>query len=99
MSLKILSWNIEGRLSPFSISGRGTPDRIVSEIKSHDADVVILPEASEGDDIPTEITQAIARLGYAAHTAYYEDKGARKYAAEDNPTIKVLSRLPIAQTT
>ena len=96
--MKVLSWNIEGRLSSFS-EGRGSPTHILSEIERHDADVVILPEASEGDEISVDINEAITSLGYATYTAYYQDKGTRQYAAEINPTIKILSRLPVSYTS
>jgi endonuclease/exonuclease/phosphatase family metal-dependent hydrolase len=95
MSLKILSWNIEGRLTSFSRRGRGTPEHILAEIKRHNADVAVLPEASDGDDVSDETIRAIELMGYEIHTVYYDDKGARFDAAEANPTLKLLSRRPV----
>jgi endonuclease/exonuclease/phosphatase family metal-dependent hydrolase len=99
MSLKIVSWNIEGRLTRFSAHGRGTPEHIIHELRMHDADVVILPEASDGDTIDTSVHEAVKELGYEVYTALYKDKGVRHHGAEQNPTIKLLSRVPMANVT
>lgn len=94
--MKILAWNIEGRLSPFATTGRGTPEHILSEIAWHDADVAILLEASEGTNVAPEIDVALRALGYKIYTARYDDKGDRRYAAEQDPTVMLLSRFPVS---
>ena len=96
MALKLLSWNIEGRLSPFAIKGRGTPEQILSEIIAHDADVVFLPEAADGDEIAPEIIDKLESFGYTIHTVIYNDSGPRPFAAEQIPVMKLLTRVPVA---
>lgn len=95
MSFKLSSWNIEGRLSTFALKGRGTPDHILSEIMHLNADVIVLPEASDGSNLASHIKMAITAKSYKIFTATYKDSGTRKYPAVTNPTIMLLSRLPV----
>lgn len=95
MAIKIVSWNIEGRLTRFTKTGRGSPEHIISGIRELDGDVVFLAEASDGDDIEPEITDQIKTLGYEIYTVNYDNSGARKWAAEAAPNMKLLTRLAI----
>lgn len=96
MAIKVVSWNIEGRLTRFTKKGRGSPEHILKSIQEMDADVVFLAEASDGDDIEPEINNQLKSLGYQIYTVSYDDKGKdRKWSAEEAPNMKLLSRLPV----
>jgi endonuclease/exonuclease/phosphatase family metal-dependent hydrolase len=96
MAIKVVSWNIEGRLTRFAEKGRGSPEHILENIQNLDADVVFLAEASDNDDVEPEIVDRIKNLGYEVHTVSYDDGGKdRKWAAEAAPNMKLHSRLPV----
>lgn len=96
MMLKLASWNIEGRLSPLAINRRGTPEHILREIERLDADIIFLTEAFEGGNISDDVRGSITKLGYTTFEAVYEDGGGpRKYIAVENPSMMLLSRLPL----
>lgn len=96
MAIKVVSWNIEGRLTRFAKKGRGSPEHIIEGIRKIDADVVFLAEASDDDHIDTTVVKQLKDLGYEIHTVGYEDGGKdRKWAAEAAPNMKLLSRLPV----
>jgi endonuclease/exonuclease/phosphatase family metal-dependent hydrolase len=98
MAIKVVSWNIEGRLTRFTKSGRGSPEHIIEGITQLDADVVFLAEASDGDDIEPKITDRIKALGYDIYTVSYEDGDKdRKWAAEAAPNMKLLTRLAVKE--
>lgn len=97
MSLRVASWNIEGRLSPFSTSGRGTPDKILDEIEQLNADVIFLPEAYDGEkDISQPVEAKITRLGYRyVHDVDYENSGPQRRTddAVKQPYLRMMSKL------
>lgn len=97
MSLKIASWNVEGRLSPFSSFGRGTPDRIVDEIENLNADVILLPEAYEGDRLVSQpIESRIKYLGYDyIHDVDYVNGGPERRVDEavKKPYLRMMSKI------
>jgi endonuclease/exonuclease/phosphatase family metal-dependent hydrolase len=61
--MKIVSWNVEARLSGWMKKGRGTAERILEEIESLDADVLVLPEAYINTVAPF-VPAKIRALGY-----------------------------------
>ena len=95
--MKIVSWNLEGRLSPLSRDGRGTPEAIVAAIKQLDADIIVNPEAFGTDPaISPVIERALTGLGYESRSVAYDDAISRgEKAAVTNPHLRVMSRLPI----
>lgn len=96
MAIKVVSWNIEGRLTRFAKKGRGSPEHILEGIEKMDADVVFLAEASDNNNIEPEVINRLKNLGYEIYTVSYEDGGKdRKWAAEAAPNMKLLSRLPV----
>ncbi len=98
MAIKVVSWNIEGRLTRFAKKGRGSPEHIVETIRALDGDVVFLAEASDDDVIDSKINERLDRLGYDIHTVRYDDDSNedRKWAAEEVPNMKLLTRIPAA---
>lgn len=96
--MKVVSWNIEGRLSRFAEEGkRGSPEHIVGEIERLDGDVVFLAEAFDSErPIEAPIEERLKHLGYHAmiKTAYAETRE-REYAATLEPHTMFLSRLDI----
>lgn len=44
-SIRVASWNTEGRLTDWGYKTRGTPLRIAKEIVALDADIIFTPEA------------------------------------------------------
>jgi len=101
VSIRIASWNIEGRLSPYATHGRGTPDKIVDEIERLDADVVILPEAYDKSiGINARIEGRIANIGYEhIYDVEYQSGGpVRTYSAVDEPYLRIMSKLAFNRT-
>lgn len=95
--MKVVAWNIEGRLTRFAEAGkRGSPEHIVDNIQQLDGDIVVLPEASDGIDIEPLIVEKIEALNYKTFTASYDEKRDHTYEALAQPTIKMLSRLEVA---
>ncbi len=98
MAIKVVSWNIEGRLTRFTKRGRGSPEHIVETIRKLNGDVVFLAEASDGDEIELGITEQLKSMGYEIHTVVYDDGSKdRKWAAEVAPNMKLLTRLPVKE--
>jgi len=98
MTLKVASWNIEGRLSPLAINRRGTPEQIIREIERLNTDVVFLPEAFATGNFAEEIRQALTALGYELYATTYDDGGpVRTEIAVDQPSMLLLSRVPLRQ--
>ena len=95
--MRAVSWNIEGRLTRFAKDGRrGSPEQIVAMLEQLDGDIVVLPEASDGDNIEPHILQRLEKIGYhTVRTAHYQDKGDRTYKAVVDPTMKLLSRVEV----
>lgn len=96
MSLRVASWNVEGRLSPFSTRGRGTPDRIVDEIEKLNADLILLPEAYDGDrSISQPIESRIRHMGYDyIHDVDYVNGGPERRLDEavKLPYLRMMSK-------
>lgn len=96
MAFTVASWNIEGRLSRYSGSKRrGTPERILAEIKRLDADVVVLPEAYL--NTPAKgIDEQLKALGYSWYDVNYNDtlheEDIRRWG---HPFMRVLYRLSL----
>src|SRR4051812_10361190 len=97
--MKIVSWNIEGRLSNLASDQRGTPEKIVSAIRRLDADILVHPEAFGTDPaVSPEIEKALDVLGYERHAVNYDDLVSRgEKAVVPNPHIMVMSRLPVVR--
>lgn len=95
--MKIVSWNLEGRLSNLSRDGRGTPEKIVAAIRKLDADILVHPEVF-GTEPPVdpEIEKALTDLGYESATVAYDDATSRgEKAVVPDPRLRIMSRLPI----
>lgn len=94
--MKVTAWNTEGRLTRFAEAGRrGSPEQILDKIEALDSDIIVLPEASDADDIEPAVLDRIRGLGYQALTAHYSEKEDRTYKALTDPTIKLLSRVEV----
>jgi endonuclease/exonuclease/phosphatase family metal-dependent hydrolase len=95
--VKIVSWNLEGRLSDLATNDRGTPEKIVAALKTLDADISVHPEAfGEGKPVRPEITQSLRDAGYAWQSVDYDDQIDRgEKAMVQRPHMMILSRLPI----
>lgn len=91
--MKIVSWNIEGRLTQFTKSGRGSPEGILKNIEELNGDIVFLPEASDNDAIDLRVIEKLQRLGYSIATVPYEGREDRKWAAGNAPNMKLLSKV------
>ena len=97
MAIKIASWNVEGRLSGYQKSGRGTTAHILREIDRLDADVLVLPEFYI-NSLPAEVKKRLGALGYKVLEAIYDDVGREPYERErwGEERIGLLSRLPVS---
>ncbi|HUD10226.1 MAG TPA: endonuclease/exonuclease/phosphatase family protein [Candidatus Saccharimonadales bacterium] len=94
MSIKVAAWNLKNGLGDETRSGQ-----IVEEIKKLDADIVVLPEASQEEDLQdvvdelrqefTENNGYVVDDGYMVGAALYEDKDRRL----DRHGMIVLNRL------
>lgn len=95
--MKIISWNLEGRLSRLASDERGTPEKIVAAIRSLNADVLVHPEAFGSDPgIDESIEKTLGDLGYESVSVAYDDLiGRGEKAVVPNPHMRVMSRLPI----
>jgi endonuclease/exonuclease/phosphatase family metal-dependent hydrolase len=97
MSLKIASWNIEGRLTNNDVSARSTPDKIIAEIRSLDADILILLEAHNNLNLNNlEARNKLEAMGYKLHSVTYNDKmPSRPDDFYKNLSLMILSKIPI----
>jgi endonuclease/exonuclease/phosphatase family metal-dependent hydrolase len=97
VTLKIVSWNIEGRLSAFSKDGRGTPTHILAGIREQSADIVLLVEAfDQAMGIAPHGTLALEALGYTSYDVPYNDAGPERInPALSRPVMRLLSRVPV----
>lgn len=95
--MKIVSWNLEGRLSDLATGERGTPEKIVEAIKAFDADILVHPEAFGADKpVRPEIIQSLRDLGYTWESIDYDDlidRGGK--AVVPRPNLMVMSRVSI----
>lgn len=96
MAIRIVSWNVEGRLGWVSAKGRGTPQQIVDRLLAQDADVIFLPEAY-GQDVANGIDTQFIERGYQFYDVSYRDEGKSNTAGGDNPHNRFLSRLPVVR--
>jgi endonuclease/exonuclease/phosphatase family metal-dependent hydrolase len=96
VAIKIVSWNVEGRLGWVSTKGRGTPQQIVDHLLVQDADVIFLPEAY-GQDVARGIDAQFIERGYQFYDVSYRDEGKSDTAGSDNPHSRFLSRLPVVR--
>lgn len=97
MSLKIASWNVEGRLRGYVKAGRGSVAGITTAISKLDADIVVLPEAYL--DAPAEgVDLQLKRMGYEIYDMAYgrEDRDWSLEYMASMPYLRVLSRVPIS---
>lgn len=96
MSFTLVSWNIEGRLSRYNGGkNRGTPERILTEIKRLNADVVVLPEAYL--NAPAQgVDEQLKAMGYSWYDTKYNDtlhdEDVKRWGY---PFMRVLYRLPL----
>lgn len=95
--MKLVSWNLEGRLSSLSRDGRGTPEKIVTAIRELDADILVHPEAFGTEpSVAPEIEKALAATGYESVSVAYDDATSRgEKAVVPDPHLRIMSRLLI----
>ena len=74
-SIRVASWNTEGRLTDWGYKTRGTPLRIAKEIVALDADVIYSPEAFN-----------VGHLDHEAAT-YIESHGYKRFAIPNNDRV------------
>jgi endonuclease/exonuclease/phosphatase family metal-dependent hydrolase len=99
MSLKIASWNVEGRLSAENGSPRRGAAQIVESIRALDADVLVLLEAySEVSLEALPAATELADMGYQLRSVPYgEDFTERLDAYAPRLSLLLLSRLAIRE--
>lgn len=99
MSLRIASWNIEGKLTDTGQKKRGSVKQIITTIKQLDADVLVLLEAhGEASLENLEPSQQLIDMGYQLYNAPYEDDSHRRQDAFfPNSSLMLLSKLPVKQ--
>jgi endonuclease/exonuclease/phosphatase family metal-dependent hydrolase len=99
MSLKIASWNNEGRLSDDVSKKRGNPDSIINAIKTIDADILLLLEAhseSSIDDLGPH--QQLIDAGYHIYNVPYEDDMKQRVDAYTSElSLMLLTKLPVEE--
>jgi endonuclease/exonuclease/phosphatase family metal-dependent hydrolase len=96
--MRISSWNIEGRLSKVSTSGRGNPEQIVNNIIEINPDVMVLLEAHSETNIDNLLTISKLKLhGYFVYNIPYDDDLKSRPDAKDNRlSMILLSKLPVS---
>jgi endonuclease/exonuclease/phosphatase family metal-dependent hydrolase len=87
--MKIMAWNVEGRLSRQTTRRRGTPQAILRRIEQLDADVGVLTESHVGAPC-NGVNDRLEELGYQWHDIDYHDKGS---TSEKTGAMRVISRL------
>jgi endonuclease/exonuclease/phosphatase family metal-dependent hydrolase len=96
MSLKIASWNIEGRLSVFDARPRGNSTQIMAAITALNADVLVLLEAHSEDSVDTvSALPELRALGYHVLSVPYQDDMAFRTDSELQSSLMLLSKLPV----
>lgn len=98
MAIKIASWNVEGRLSGYEKSGRGSAEHILEGIEALDADIVILPEAFL-EEPAKGVNDRLTKMGYQFYDMAYGDSDrdwSQEFMGKMN-YLRVLSRLAISQ--
>lgn len=97
MTIKIASWNIEGRLTNGDVSSRSTPSGIVDAIKNIDADIVVLLEA-HGQISPDNLKakKQLQNIGYKIYDVPYDDDSStRSDSFYKQHSMVMLGKLPI----
>jgi endonuclease/exonuclease/phosphatase family metal-dependent hydrolase len=95
MTLKVASWNIEGRLSNLAVSRRGTPQHILKGITRLQADILFLAEAFGSEQLEDYIRHHIRELGYHMIEIAYEEGGEKRAkSAVYRPSMMLLSKFP-----
>jgi endonuclease/exonuclease/phosphatase family metal-dependent hydrolase len=96
MSLKIASWNVEGRLRGYVTSGRGSAAGIIAQIAKLEADIIVLPEAYL-DSPASGVDTRLKSMGYEIHDIAYghDDRDWSLEYMGGMPYLRVLSRIPI----
>lgn len=96
MKLKIVSWNIEGRLTRYDGGNhRGTPESILAELQRLNGDVVVLPEAYLDAPAPG-VDDTLKKLGYQWFDTKYDDTLHDKDVAEwGHPYMRIMYKTPI----
>lgn len=99
MNIKVASWNVEGRLTGYKKSGRGSAEHILRGIKRLDADVLVLPDAFL-EDVAPGVDDYLRQLGYVWRDVLYNDEGRDwSYAHLGKVSgMRVLSRFEIVET-
>lgn len=96
MAIKIVSWNVEGRLTAYEKSQRGTPTQILAEIKRLGADIVVLPEAYLDEPSP-DVDSKLRAMGYRWYDTKYKDTLHDDDVAKWGwPHMRVLYRIPVS---
>lgn len=96
MAFSIATWNIEGRLSNYDGGKkRGTPERILAEIKRLDADIVVLPEAYL-NATAKGVDEQLKAMGYSWYdTKYHDTLHDEDVKRWGHPFMRILYRLPL----
>ena len=96
-SLKVASWNIEGRLTDTGAKSRGSSAQIIDAIRQLNADVLVLLEAHSQislDDL--KLKQQLIDMGYYLYnTLYKDDMHLRKDAYTPQLSSLLLSKTPV----
>lgn len=97
---RITTWNVEGRLSGYVASGRGSAEHIVHSIKELDADIIFLPEAFGVHRADENITdQHLLDMGYNFYDIPYQDGGPiRDPEPVMGPRLRLMSKIKFEST-
>jgi endonuclease/exonuclease/phosphatase family metal-dependent hydrolase len=98
VSLRIASWNIEGRLSVLESKHRASSDKIIDSIKEIDADALLLIEAHSEtslDKLDT-VRKKLQQIGYYLYDIpYSDDMKERTDTTYEQLSLMFLSKLPV----
>ena len=96
-TIRVASWNVEGRLSNIEPAKRGKSNDIISAIESLDADILVLLEAhSENSSQELKSLNKLKELGYYIYEAPYDDDLKTRSAYTDQLSMLLLSKNKIA---
>jgi endonuclease/exonuclease/phosphatase family metal-dependent hydrolase len=97
MSIKIASWNIEGRLSGTGAKRRGTPEKIIDMIRRINADVLVLIEAHGETSLDNlKSRQKLQDMGYHLNNVpYQDDTPSRADTSAELLSLMLLSKFPV----
>ncbi len=96
-TIKIASWNVEGRLSNLSSKGRGNATQIIKNIEVINADIMVILEAHTEENVDKLTTkQKLIDLGYQIHSVDYDDDLVSRTDCYTNRlSMMFLSKYPI----